>query len=138
MIVLDTNVVSERMRGDPSPAVLQWLSGNETTGLVITALTKAELMLGVGRMPRGRRQEKVLRMVAQVLADYHDSILAFDTRAAAEYARVKNDRDAMGRPISVFDAQIAAICASTGATLATRNTKDFDGLGLDVIDPWQA
>jgi predicted nucleic acid-binding protein len=137
MIVLDTNVVSEEARERPDPAVLDWLDSVSGSDVCITAVTAAEMLAGVARLPRGRRRERLEVAVHEILMiDFAGRILPFDAAAAEHYAEVMTRRSAAGRPVGVPDAQIAAICRLHGATLATRNTKDFDGIGVEVVSPW--
>lgn len=139
MIVLDTNVLSELVRPIPHPAVVQWLDAQPPDDIATTAVTAAELFVGVARLPHGRRRERLSAAVRDSLSiDLADRILPFDADAAECYAAVTTVRLAVGRPVGVPDAQIAAICRSTMARLATRNTKDFDGTGIDVVNPWLA
>lgn len=134
MIVIDTNVVSEMMRDPPNPDVLAW---TDTAGqLHTTAVTLAEVEYGIARLPNGRRKDRMAAAAAAVLADFDDVMLAFDAQAARHYGRIVADRERSGRPIATADAQIAAICASRDATLATRNTADFDDTGIGLINPW--
>lgn len=134
MIVIDTNVVSEMMRDEPNPAVLAWVS---TVGrLHTTAVTLAEVDFGITRLPEGRRKDRLTATAARVFADFNEVILPFDARAAREYAGIVAHRERSGKPITTAEAQIAAICASHQATLATRNTSDFDATGTTVLNPW--
>ena len=137
MIVLDTNVVSELLRATPEPAVLAWLQQTSSTGLYTTAVTVAEIRYGIARLPEGRRRQTLHQAANEIFAAFPRQVLPFDLAAATAYADVVADRETDGNPISGFDAQIAAICRSQAATLATRNTKDFTGIGLSIIDPWQ-
>ncbi|MEV6845175.1 type II toxin-antitoxin system VapC family toxin [Actinoplanes sp. NPDC051411] len=137
MIVLDTNVVSELMRAAPEPAVLAWLQQTSSTGLYTTAVTVAEIRYGIARLPEGRRRQTLHQAANEIFAAFPRQVLPFDLAAATAYADVVADRESDGYPISGFDAQIAAICRSQAATLATRNTKDFTGIGISIIDPWQ-
>ncbi|MGL5808808.1 MAG: type II toxin-antitoxin system VapC family toxin [Nocardioides sp.] len=134
MIVVDTNIISEMMRGEPHRKVLAWVDGVGT--LHTTAVTLAEIDYGIARLPAGRRKDRLATTAAEVFAAFGDVILAFDARAARRYARIVADRERTGRPIAAADAQIAAICDSRRATLATRNTGDFDGTGIGLINPW--
>ena len=136
MIVLDTNVVSELMRGAPDPAVREWVL--RTPDLTTTAVTLAEIRYGIARLTAGRRRDLLGDAAEQIFAAFRDQVLPFDAAAALEYDRVVVQRDVVGRPIDGFDAQIAAICRSRGAELATRNLRDFDGAGVAVLDPWSA
>lgn len=135
MIVLDTNVVSELMRSAPDPGVSAWVASQG--GLWLTAVSEAELRLGVALMPVGARASAVGAAVAAMLAeDFAGRILPFDGAAARAYAAICADRRAGGRPIAAFDAMIAAIALAHGATVATRNLRDFEGCGVDLVNPW--
>ncbi len=137
MIVLDTNVVSELARPVPSPAVIEWVDAQESSRLVITALTAAEVRAGVALMPDGRRRQDVgLRMELLLTETFAGFVLAFDIGSSAHYAKILAGRTGVGRPISVFDAQIAAVCRQYEAVLATRNTAEFTETGIQLINPW--
>jgi predicted nucleic acid-binding protein len=139
MIVLDTNVLSELMRAQPDGKVLAWLDRQAAHTLSLTAVTVAELQYGIERLPEGRRKV-ALRHAAQAMLeqDFAGRVLAFDETAALHYGPLVASREAMGRPISLADAQIAAICRRYDASLATRNGRDFEATGLEVVDPWHA
>lgn len=138
MIVLDTNVLSELTRRQPDKNVLDWLDSLATAETMTTAVTAAELLYGVARLPAGHRKAGLTAAVQSLLdEDFRGRVEAFDTIAAAHYAIVVSDRERIGRPISVADAQIASICRKLQAALATRNTTDFDDTGIELIDPWR-
>jgi predicted nucleic acid-binding protein len=138
MIVLDTNVLSEVMRPRPDPAVEGWLAGVPASGLFITSITEAELRYGIALLPAGRRRQRLMDTLEAILIqDFAERILPFDSAAATAYATLASDRYKRGRPISQFDAQIAAIARSRGAMLATRNIDDFEACQIDLISPWQ-
>ena len=138
MIILDTNVVSELLRAAPAPTVEAWLAGQDGTDVYLTAISEAELRYGVAIMANGKRRTMLAEAVDGMLReDFRDRILPFDSAAADEYARIGADRRAAGRPISQFDCQIAAIARAHGAAMATRNVGDFEGCGVEVIDPWR-
>lgn len=136
MIVVDTNVVSELMRPSPSPVVVGWVRRSERE-LYTTSITLAEIRYGIERLADGRRKELLRSTAEEVFADFEERVLPFDAKAAVLYATIVSDRDRAGLPIDGFDAQIASICRAHRAALATRNSKDFQGTGTDVIDPWQ-
>ena len=137
MILLDTNIVSELLRKTPEPKVEAWLAAQEGSDVYLSAVTEAELRLGVAVMPAGRRRTALASMMDGILQeDFRAHILPFDSAAACAYAAIASDRRAAGRPISQFDCQIAAIARSNGAAVATRNVRDFEGCGIAVIDPW--
>ncbi|CAN5220149.1 type II toxin-antitoxin system VapC family toxin [soil metagenome] len=137
MIVLDTNVLSELTRPAPDPAVVRWLDAQPE--LFTTATVLAELVYGVTRLPAGRRRDLLEREIGELAeGGLAGRILPFDEHAAREYGAVVAARESRGMPISQADAQIAAVCLSTGAALATRNTGDFRELPLTLINPWEA
>lgn len=139
MIVLDTNVVSELMRREPSPAVIEWVDRLSAETVFITAVTEAELRYGVARLPDGARKETLARKVDELIThDLADQVLPFDGDAATHYADIAANRERQGRPISMADAQIAAICRAYRAVLGTRNVADFADTGIPVTDPWNA
>ncbi|MFE3838496.1 type II toxin-antitoxin system VapC family toxin [Pseudogemmobacter sonorensis] len=137
MIILDTNIVSELLRPAPEPQVESWLAGREGTQVFLTAVTEAELRYGVALLPEGRRQAGLSLMLDSILReDFADRILPFDSPAAETFAVIASTRRASGRPIAQADCQIAAIARAVGASIATRNVKDFEGCGIEVINPW--
>lgn len=138
MIVLDTNVISELARQIPDTGVLAWLDSLEISEVATTAVTAAELRYGVARLPDGHRKRELTVVIRGILLeDFHGRVLPFDERASIRYADVVTGRERIGLPIGVADAQIAAICRDSGATLATRNTADFEETGIELVDPWQ-
>jgi len=138
VIALDTNVISELARREPDPGVLAWLDSLEVSDVVTTAVTAAELRYGIARLPAGHRKQALEAVAASILTeDFQGRVRPFDERASVRYADIVTGRERIGRPIGVADAQIAAICRDLGATLATRNTADFEDTGIDLIDPWK-
>lgn len=137
MIVLDTNVISEVFRPRPDPRVVAWLE-SLTGDVAITAVTLAELLAGVRRLPDGRRKKALTARIEVALAPYRDdrSVLAFDDAAAEWYVDILVARESAGLPTNTADAQIAAICRAHKATCATRNAKDFAHTGVAVVNPW--
>lgn len=120
-------------------AVLSWIDGEDAAALAVTAITAAELLHGVARLPNGARRRKLAAAVSGLLTeDFAGRVLPFDGAAAIHYGRLVAARERAGRPLSVADGQIAAICRHHGATLATRNVRDFAATGIDVFDPWIA
>jgi len=139
MIVWDTNVVSELMRPDPNGQVVAWTDRQPASEVFITAITLAELWYGIGRLPIGRRRSVLAEAFDEMLTeDFGRRVLDFDRVAAAHYADLVLERERIGRPISMADAQIAGICRSHGAVVATRNVDDFADVGVDVVNPWTA
>lgn len=137
MIILDTNIVSELLRPTPEPKVEAWLAAQDGGQVYLTALSEAELRYGVAILADGKRRDALAGAIdAMLREDFRDRILPFDSAAAEAYAAIAADRRGAGRPISQFDCQIAAIGRAQGATVATRNARDFEGCGIEVIDPW--
>ncbi len=137
MIVLDTNVLSEIMRPEPEPRVFIWLESIPASQTAVTAVTVAEILYGIGRMPQGTRR-RALAAAAEAIfdEDFRGRILAFNADAAIEYAALVVERESIGRPISMADAQIAAVCRVYNYALATRNSRDFESTGVKTVNPW--
>ena len=137
-VLLDTNVLSELMRPQPSSMVLAWFSQQKDTEFYTSAITEAELLLGVALLPGGKRRDAIAGAVEQMFdQDFVGRCLPFDELAAHEYAALVATRNKAGMPISTEDAQIAAIALRHGLSLATRNTKDFRKISeLVLLDPW--
>ncbi len=137
MIVLDTNVVSELLRPAPAVQVEAWLAAQFGATVYFTAVGEAELRHGLAMLPAGKRRTALSKAIEGILEeDFHDRILSFERAAARAYAAIAAERRAVGRPISQFDCQIAAIARASKAAVATRNTGDFEGCGIVVINPW--
>ena len=137
MIVLDTNVLSELLRPSPEPTVLAWLAEQPSASLFTTAVSQAEILYGIRLLPSGNRRRRLMEAALAIFAeDFHGRVLSFDGESATLYAEIGAMRRAAGHPISQFDCQIAAMTRARGASLATRNTRDFQSCGIDVVDPW--
>ena len=138
MFVLDSNVLSEVMREHPEPAVLHWMDRQPVTELWTTATCEAEIRFGIAALPAGRRSEDLRRAANRVFRGFlRGRILPFDSEAAQRFAVLVVDRRRAGHQMSMGDAQIAAVAACHGATLATRDTRDFHACGIRVINPWE-
>jgi predicted nucleic acid-binding protein len=138
MILLDTNVVSEAMKPEPHPAVRDWLDEQAAETLYLSSVTIAELMFGIGALPKGKRKDKVAAVFDGVLELFGARILPFDTKAARHYADLAVKARAAGKGFPTPDGYIAAIAASHDFTVASRDTSPFTAAGLPVIDPWTA
>jgi predicted nucleic acid-binding protein len=138
MIILDTNVVSEMMRPLPHPVVMNWFATQSAEDIHVTAITMAEILFGIALLAAGKRQEALQAGADKTFGVFAGHVLPFDDRAAHAFSLISSSRRKQGRPMSDFDAQIAAIARGHEATLATRNTDDFEGCGLKLVNPWQA
>ncbi len=137
MIILDTNVISEAMSPSPNAKLLRWLSNQTTSLLFTTTISLAEILYGIELLPPGKRRSGLLVTAENTFPKlFAARILAFDEAAARAFAPIAAHRRSRGRPITIFDAQIAAIASAHGAALATRNTSDFEGCGVRLINPW--
>lgn len=138
MTLLDTNVLSEFMRPEPSAAVVVWLDAQDGEAVFISPVSRAEIELGLALLPEGKRQQ-ALSAAARAMfeEDFAERCLPFDEKAASVSARIVAAHKHAGRPISFENAQIAAIALASGLRLATRNTSDFTDIdGLCVVNPW--
>ncbi len=138
MILLDTNVVSEIMRPSPEPGIVHWLDSLPGTEVWISAVTVAEIRLGIALLSDSKLRDLLLELAEQMFAeDFSGQCLPFDCTAAKVYGQIVSERRKKGRPVSVEDAQIAAIACTGQLTLATRNVRDFSDInGLHVLNPW--
>ena len=133
-ILLDTNVVSELIRPAPEPAIESWLTDRPSSSLFITAISEAELRFGVAVMPSGKRRDLLAAGLERMLIKgFADRVLPFGSAAARAYADMAATHRAAGRPISQADCQIAR---SRGLAVATRNVRDFQDIGVSLVDPW--
>ena len=138
MIILDTNVVSEMMRDESNANVVAWFDRHVGADLYLTAMTVAEIRYGIALLPHGRRRQTMARLFAVIRQRLNPQVLPFDAAAAEHYGQIRAGRAAAGRPLGSQDAVIASIAAAQQFAVATRNVKDFEGTGIEVIDPWAA
>jgi predicted nucleic acid-binding protein len=139
MFVLDTNILSAVMGSQPVPEVAAWIAGQPTELLFTTSVCKAEILAGVEVLPEGRRR-RILEAAAKAIfaSAFERRILPFDEQAAGFYAEIFGARKRAGKPVATTDLMIAAIARAQGASMVTRNTADFEGCGLTLINPWEA
>ncbi len=137
MIVLDTNIISELRKPAPSEAVTIWLMRQPDDVVRLCDIVLMEQAYGAERFRLKNGSDRYSQSLTNLLMAYSGRVLPFDQAAALAAGHIRAKREALGRPISVQDAMIAAICLSNGATLATRNTKDFEGLDLLLINPFE-
>jgi predicted nucleic acid-binding protein len=137
MLILDTNVISEIMQALPSPRVQEWWSQQQAGELFTSTVTVAEILYGIELLPRGKRRDRLLAEAEAMFSqDFAGRILPFDEEAARAFPGIAAGRRVKGSPIAALDAQIAAIARSRRAILATRNTTDFEGCGVRLVNPW--
>ncbi len=136
MILLDTNVVSELMKDRADPAVERWYEANEEQ-TALPAVALAELSYGIARLADGRRRRDLEARLAEWRLAYATRTLPFGAAAAMRYGPMLAEVVAAGRTMSLPDAQIAATALVEGATVATRNIRDFTPAGVGLVDPWE-
>lgn len=138
MTILDTNILSEVMATSPSATALAWISNRRLIDpLFTTTISMAEILYGVELLPPGKRRDRLNTEAQAMFAeDFRGHILLFDEAAARSFSVIAAERRRHGKPIAALDAQIAAIAHAHAAVLATRNTADFEGCGLQLINPW--
>jgi toxin FitB len=137
MILIDTNVVSEMMKQVPNESVVAWLDAQIAETLHLSAVSYAELLLGIAVLPEGRRKADLgAALAGQAAALFGPRFLPFDASAANAFASAMSQARATGRAIGFADGQIAATAATHGLAVATRDTRPFEAVGLRVINPW--
>ncbi|GFN45792.1 type II toxin-antitoxin system VapC family toxin [Candidatus Regiella insecticola] len=138
MIVLDTNVVSESMKPEPHPAVRAWLNDQAVETLYLSSVTLAELLFGIGTLPTGKRKDMLAEALDGLMGLFKARVLPFDTDAAQHYAKLAVTAKAAGRGFPTPDGYIAAIAASRGFIVASRDMAPYEAASVTVINPWKA
>ena len=137
MILLDTNVISEPLKLSADAGVLAWIDAQSIATLYLSAISLAELRLGIAALPTGKRKETLhLGLEQRILPLFADRILPFDASASQAYADILSTARAQGRAISTADGYIAATAKRHGFTVATRDASPFEAAGITVINPW--
>ncbi len=139
MIFLDTNVLSELMKPQGSTTVKSWIKLQSRDDLFITTITQAEILYGIAILPAGTRKQRLYETAqAMFREDFAGKTSPFCQESAKHFADIASSRRGQGKPISQFDAQIAAICRTHQAAIATRNVDDFADCGISVVNPWES
>ena len=139
MILLDTNIISTAINPVDHQPVRSWIDRQTEGSLFLCAPVLAELRFGVALLPEGQRKAVLAASYDRLEEDFFSGrVLPFDKAAAHEFAKVRARRQKMGRRIGSMDALIAAIALANSMTLATRNTRDFEDLGLNLVNPFEA
>jgi toxin FitB len=137
LIVLDTNVISAFMQREVDPVVLTWLDAQPAESIWTTSITVFEVRMGLELLAEGRRRRTLDDLFGKMLEeDFEGRVLSFDSAAAQAAGRIAAERRRTGRSLEIRDLQIAGIAMVRKATIATRNVRHFEGLGLAVINPW--
>jgi toxin FitB len=137
--LLDTNIPSELVRPQPEPKVQTWVAAQDLDTLFISSVSFGELRKGIIlRSPGKRRAELEAWIETDLSMLFSDRILPVTRSIAERWGVLEGQRQLAGRPLNVPDGMIAATALEHGLTLVTRNTKDFDGLGVTLFNPWEA
>ncbi len=138
MRILDTNVISELMRKAPDAKVSRWVEAQAVESLGVSVITLAEIGRGLQRLPMGRRRDELESRFSEFIEKgFRGRVFAFDENAASRYGGIAAGREAAGLHVDAVDLMIAAIAKDIGAAVVTRNTGDFEGCGIEVINPWE-
>ncbi len=138
MILLDTNVISAVMMKAPSQTVVRWLNAQESMRLYLSSVTLAEIGYGLSVLPAGRRRRDLENRFAKFVAQgFEQRVLSFDAKAALQYGEIMGHRKRLGRPLGILDGQIASIAWARGLAVATRNIRDFEECGLELVNPFE-
>ncbi len=137
MIVLDTNVISEAMKPEPHPSVLAWLNDQAAETLYLSSVTLAEMLFGIAALPAGKRKDRLAQALDGLTGLFRDRVLPFDVDAARHYANLAVAARAGGRGFPTPDGYIAAIAASRGFIVASRDTAPYKAANVTVINPWE-
>jgi toxin FitB len=138
VILLDTNVLSALMQREPNQTVVAWLDEQPSESIWTTSITVFEVRMGLELLDGGRRRSRLEREFERLLAEDLDGrVHLFDRVAADTAGMIAASRQRTGLTVEIRDVQIAGIASARKATLATRNTRHFEGLGITLVDPWQ-
>lgn len=134
--IADTNVVSELMKPCPNEYVIDWFFDHEGF-IFLTSVTVKELYFGMLRLPDSKRKERLRQAITAIVMDCSDKTYSFDAFSGYLCAELHDRAIKAGRVPTIEDLMIAAISKRNDCILATRNTKDFDYLDIDLVNPFE-
>ncbi|HUA08914.1 MAG TPA: type II toxin-antitoxin system VapC family toxin [Candidatus Acidoferrales bacterium] len=138
-LLLGTNVVSEATKIRPDPAALAWLASQQLDACFLSVLTLGEIQFGISRLAPSVRQSELTRWLhMELIPTFRDRMLPFDRDAALAWGALSALAVSQGKALPIVDSQIAATAKAQGLTLVTRNLRDFSGLGIDLVNPWES
>ncbi len=132
--LLDTNTVSELMKPAPLPRLLDWVEGNETES-ALSVITIGEMILGIEKLPDGKKRRRLERALGFLRQDYSGKIMDFTEGVAAEWGRLVAEAANQGRKLSILDSQIEATAVHFGLKVVTPNAQDFFH---PAFNPWES
>lgn len=134
---LDTCVISELVKKNPRAQVVNWIDGQEESGLFLSVLTVGELEKGIAKLPASARKTKLLSWVRRDLAGrFGGRLLPIDVRVAARWGAIAGESERRGRPLPVIDSLLAATALANDLQIVTRNVYDFERCGVACINLW--
>ena len=137
MFLIDTNVISETLKSRPNARVIDWLGNQWPNDLFLASVSLGELVRGARQAKDKTKRERFERWIdSELAAQFDGRILPFDREAAVIWGEIMGDGDRLGRPKPMADAQIAAVARRHNLIVATRNTRDFTGMNVAILDPW--
>jgi len=134
--LLDTNVVSELIRRDPEPRVVDWFTSTPESSLYLCALTLGEIQNGIAGLPAGNRRTELTVWFSDLREAFRMQILPIDQAVALRWGHVNAEAKSRGRRLSVIDGLIAACALVNEVVLVTRNIPDFEATGAELLNPW--
>ncbi|MEN8254360.1 MAG: type II toxin-antitoxin system VapC family toxin [Verrucomicrobiota bacterium] len=136
--LLDTCLLSELIKPDPSPKVVEWLSSQDEDHLFISVLTIGEILKGIGKLPKGRKRLRLQTWVDHDLQNrFKAKVLPIDAEVAETWGSISAEAEKKGRKLPAIDGLLAATAIANGLTVVTRNTKDIESPGANCINPWK-
>ena len=136
--LLDTCVISELIRAEPSPKVMAWIDGQEEQNLYLSVITLGEIEKGIAKLVEGRKKMQLQAWLADELMErFNGRIFGITTEVARCWGTMLGESEKKGRSLPVFDALIAATAITNGLIVVTRNTADMNGSGATLLDPWE-
>lgn len=135
--LIDTNVVSEWMSASPATQTLDWLRNADEDTVYLSVITIGELRFGIERLQTGWKRSRLEEWLTEnVMQRFEGRILPIDSHTADTWGRVAAGTTANGRPIQPADGLIAATALYHDLIVVTRNVKDFEPTGVNVMSPW--
>ncbi|CCK80223.1 type II toxin-antitoxin system VapC family toxin [Desulfobacula toluolica] len=135
--LLDTCVISELIKKQPNPKVVQWISNIEEASLFISVLTIGELHKGIEKLPESKKKNRLHKWVTYDLKKrFENKIIDFDLQTATIWGKIQANSELLGQTLPAIDALIASTGISHGLIVVTRNTKDMEISGVDLLNPW--
>jgi len=135
-LLLDTCAISELRKRKPSASFSSWFRDCDERLLYLSSITLGELRYGIDLLPRGKRKNALLTWYAQLCLSYRGHVVAPSLEICELWGEMRARRQRSGQPLGMADGLIAATTLASGMALVTRNTDDFKGLGVELLNPW--